>query len=146
MNNIYYELDGEFYQRCWNCGKPVAVDWHLTKSDLNRDDVVEEAFCDGKCEREWFLGEYRTLDSAMFAGEEEKAEKFYIRPVKVAVLETIGLTAANIASCEADDTLSVNEGRNGRTYVWYFDGIRNIAADAETGEFLTEEEIEEQFC
>lgn len=69
-----------------------------------------------------------------------------IEEIKSAVLETIGLTAADIASCEADDTLSVNEGRDGRTYVWYFDGAHNIAADAETGKFLTDEEIEKQFC
>lgn len=69
-----------------------------------------------------------------------------IEEIKTAVIETIGLTAADIASCEADDTLTVNEGRNGRTYVWYFDGVHNIAADAENGKFITDEEIEEQFC
>ena len=69
-----------------------------------------------------------------------------LEEIKTAVLETIGLTAADIDSCESDDTLSVNEGRNGRTYVWYFDGAHNVAADAETGKFLSEEEIKEQFC
>lgn len=146
--NVYYELDGAFYQLCWNCGKPLAVDHHVTRHDLehNRPNGTEEAFCGEECERKWFMSECPTLDTALLAGEEERAEKFIINPVKVAVLESVGLTAANIASCEADDTLSVNEGRDGRTYVWYFDGVRNVSADAETGEFLTEEEIEEQFC
>lgn len=96
--NVYYELDGEFYQRCWNCGKPVAIDWHLTKSDLNRDDVIEEAFCDEKCEKEWFLSQYRTLDSAMVAGEEERIKKFW----------KFNITKAYV-SCEYDDESSEHE-------------------------------------
>lgn len=146
--NVYYELDGAFYQLCWNCGKPIKMDHHVTRHDLehNRPCGTEESFCATGCEKSWFLAEYPTLIDAMIAGEEERAEKFIIRPVKVAVLESVGLTAEDIEDCESDDTLSVNEGRDGRTYVWYFDGVRNVAADAETGEFLTEEEIEEQFC
>ena len=44
------------------------------------------------------------------------------------------------------DMLTVNTGRDGRSYVWYLDGRRSAAADLETGRFLSEEEIEEQFC
>lgn len=146
--NVYYELDGTFYQLCWNCGKVLSVDHHITKYDLehNRPCGTEEAFCCENCEKSWFMSEYPTLDTALLAGEEERAEKFIINPVKVAVLESVGLTAEDIENCEADDSLSVNTGRDGRTYVWYMDETHNVAADAETGEFLTEEEIEKQFC
>ena len=49
-NNVYYELDGKFYARCWTCGKPVAVDHHRTASDLRREEESEEVyFCDKTC-------------------------------------------------------------------------------------------------
>lgn len=72
-----------------------------------------------------------------------------IEEVKKMVLENAlhrEVTAEDIAENERLDFLSVNQGRDGREYVWYMDSTTNIAADAETGEELTENEIEELFA
>lgn len=68
--------------------------------------------------------------------------------IKKLVLEEVGIEATeeNIRHYESCDYLSVNIGRDGKEYVWYFDGSDNVAADIATGKFLTEEEIERNFC
>jgi hypothetical protein len=47
-----------------------------------------------------------------------------------------------IESESIDGNLTLNIGADGILYVWYFDGVANIAADDETGRELTEEEIQ----
>ena len=71
-----------------------------------------------------------------------------IEKVKKLVLEEVGLEATeeNIKHYESCDYLSVNTGRDGKEYVWYLDEKNNVAADIETGKFLSEEEIEKNFC
>lgn len=76
--NVCYELDGVFYVRCWHCGKPVRVERHLTAADIRREQPGEsQYFCNEACEKAWFLAVYPTVDDALFAGEEERAEKFF---------------------------------------------------------------------
>lgn len=76
--NVCYEMAGRFYSRCWNCGKPVELDHHRTAADIRREQPGESRyFCDEVCEKTWFLTEYPTLDDALLAGEEERAEKFF---------------------------------------------------------------------
>lgn len=71
-----------------------------------------------------------------------------IEKVKKLVLEEVGLEATedNIAHYESCDYLTINRGRDGKTYVWYMDEQYNVAADIESGKFLTAEEIEKNFC
>jgi hypothetical protein len=82
--NVYYELDGAFYQICWNCGKALEVDHHVTRHDLehNRPNGTEEAFCGEECEKKWFMSEYPTLDAALLAGEEERAFRLFEFKIK----------------------------------------------------------------
>lgn len=48
--SVYYELGGRFYAKCWNCGKPVEVDYHRTADDLRRDQDGEiQYFCGESC-------------------------------------------------------------------------------------------------
>ena len=75
--DVYYECDGKFYATCRACGKPVAVDYHRTASDLRRDDIGEEEyFCDEVCEKRWFLANYPSVADAYTAGEYDRADRF----------------------------------------------------------------------
>lgn len=58
----------------------------------------------------------------------------------------VDVDAESIAAAERCDYLTVNTGRDGREYVWYFDGKYEACADAETGEFITKEKISALFC
>ena len=77
-NDCYYELNGEYYAVCRNCGKPVAVDCRRTRFDLRREIVGEEEYyCNDDCRKDWFLSECPTYDDAMFLGYEDLAKEFY---------------------------------------------------------------------
>lgn len=45
-----------------------------------------------------------------------------------------------------DDVLTDNTGRSGRKVLWYNDNTSEAAIYIDTLEFLTDEEIEEEFC
>ena len=57
------------------------------------------------------------------------------------------VSAEDIADAEKCNQLTINQGRDGREYVWYLDedGIES-AADAETGKEITNEKIEQLFA
>lgn len=68
-----------------------------------------------------------------------------IEEVKRIVMEAAGQDAGkeNIKAMEKCDYLSENTGSDGRNYVWYLDADgHEAAANAETGELLTKEQIE----
>ena len=68
-----------------------------------------------------------------------------IEEVKRIVMEAAEQDSSieNIATMEKCDYLSENTGSDGRNYVWYLDADgHEAAADAETGELLTKEQIE----
>lgn len=56
----YFEVDGRFYTTCPNCGNPIALDRHVTRVDLLRDnDTMERLeFCSADCAWEYQLDEY----------------------------------------------------------------------------------------
>lgn len=75
--DVYYELRGKFYAKCWACGELVEIDYHRTESDLRRDNIGEESyFCNEECERKWFISNYSSVEDAYAAGEEDRAERF----------------------------------------------------------------------
>ena len=53
----YFEVDGKFYTTCPNCGNPIALDRHVTRVDLLRDnDTLERLeFCSVQCAWDWQL-------------------------------------------------------------------------------------------
>lgn len=55
--NGYFEVEGRFYTTCPNCGKPIALDRHVTRVDLLRDnDTLERLeFCSVQCAWNWQL-------------------------------------------------------------------------------------------
>lgn len=63
-NSCYYELNGEFWTTCWNCGKPIKVDYHRTSSDLECEVSGEEMyFCDEQCCCDWISAQPDKLGS-----------------------------------------------------------------------------------
>ena len=67
-----------------------------------------------------------------------------IEEVKRIVMEAAGQNSSkeNIEAMEKCDYLSKNTGSDRRNYVWYLDADgHEAAADAETGELLTKEQI-----
>lgn len=75
--DVYYELRGKFYAKCWACGKLVEIDCLRTASDLRFDDIGEESyFCNEECERKWFISSYSSVEEAYAAGEEDRADRF----------------------------------------------------------------------
>lgn len=75
--NVYYELNGKFYALCGACGKPVAVDFHRTASDLRRDTDVERCFCSVKCQKNFIKANVPTWKDALFCGYDEEYRKFF---------------------------------------------------------------------
>lgn len=70
-SNVYYEIAGKFYARCWNCGKPVALDHRRTAADLHRDEEGEEMFfCSGECCRKYINSEGIEYDFEYWNGKE----------------------------------------------------------------------------
>lgn len=69
--SVYYSFNNSFWSICGKCGKPVKVDWHRTKSDLERDeDGEEEYFCDANCKKDWIHSVFKNQDDAEAAGYE----------------------------------------------------------------------------
>ena len=53
-NDCYFEFDGKFFAKCWNCGKLVEIDRHRTKTDLFHDEPGEEEyFCNAECKKKY---------------------------------------------------------------------------------------------
>lgn len=52
--DVYYELKGKFYAKCWACGELVEIDYHRTAADLRRDQPGEEQFfCGDFCRKKY---------------------------------------------------------------------------------------------
>lgn len=69
--------------------------------------------------------------------------------LKIKVLEKAGfcdVTEEDVKKYEKCDYLTENVGRNGKLHYWYSDDEHEICLCVETEDFLTEEEIEENFC
>lgn len=61
-------------------------------------------------------------------------------------LEYVG-TLKTIEEAMSDDSLTINKGRNGKRYAWYFTDGSNLAVEVESLNIITdEEEIENLFC
>lgn len=46
-----------------------------------------------------------------------------------------------------NDWITINKARNGKDYVWYYDGNKNAVIDIESGEIIDDDKfIDDQFC
>ena len=145
MNNVYFEFENEFYVRCSNCGKPVKVDWHLTKLDLQHDQVGErEYFCDSKCKEDYISDSVCELEGMNY---------FICKKILAAAWkrEEEEIDPDDVWKNVNNNLISENEGRDHRLYYWYLDsdGIE-VIYDLEAGKMITGEEAvkfsEEQFA
>jgi hypothetical protein len=64
---------------CWNCGKEVLLDSHLTEEDIARRDIdiEDNPFCDEECFKNWLKSSYPTWADACLAGYDEEFAKFF---------------------------------------------------------------------
>lgn len=64
--------------------------------------------------------------------------------LKIEVMREAGFPNADIETvidAEGKDFLTENTGRDGRIYIWYFDGEHEACADIETGDFVSSDRI-----
>lgn len=78
-----------------------------------------------------------------------KKEEFNLTYAEIEAIKKIlyafDLDAGNWENYYKNDIVTINKGRDGNNYVWLCDAISNEVLNIETGLYLTEEEIEEQF-
>ena len=56
-------------------------------------------------------------------------------------------TSESLKDAVNNDYLTINKGRDGKIYAWYFDGTSNAAVEVESLNIIAdEEEIENLFC
>ena len=56
-------------------------------------------------------------------------------------------TLETIEEAMSDDSLTINKGRDGKKYAWYYTEGSNVAVEVESLNIITdEEEIENLFC
>lgn len=112
--DVYYELNGKFYDTCRACGKPVELDWHLTAIDLKHEDKGErDSFCDEECEKQWFFTDCRTVVDAYILGECDRADRFMKLDLKYELHQMIEVhhqTGVKTYECESFWDCACNYG------------------------------------
>jgi hypothetical protein len=126
------------------CGKVWNIEWldiELHKVDVDDDEFLDY-YAGGMINYPFMQRENGELFDPASLEDSDFAE------IKRQILDSLNLESDedSIRHYEDCDYLTVNIGRDGKTYVWYEDWNNSVAVEVVSGKELTGEEIKANFC